>query len=183
MNRIGLISRTPKTNVRFEQNMSMFSSTRPFVFKQTSVRFRGPLRFLSLPFHLVQHRDGERDGQQERAEVGHGLTHLYALKPQVNRENQDEGNEEKALTGRRKDDRTYRLADGLQHHVTQDDPHPQGKRDELPPQGPCTGLDDVDVIAEPRHDFGRVDVAHDGTNGQKDHAQLDAEKKPARTRL
>lgn len=136
-----------------------------------------------MPFHLVQHRDGERDGQQERAEVGHGLTHLYALKPQVNRENQDEGNEEKALTGRRKDDRTYRLADGLQHHVAQDDPHPQGKRDELPPQGPCTGLDDVDVIAEPRHDFGRVDVAHDGTNGQKDHAQLDAEKKPARTRL
>ena len=130
---------------------------------------------LSFPFHLVQYRNSERDSQQERAEVGHGLCHFHPLQSQVNRENQDERDEKQALTGRRENDGTYRLADGLQHHVTQDDPYTQRKRDELPPQGPCTGLDDMDIVAKPRYDFGCIDVAHDGTDGQKDHPQFDAE--------
>ena len=90
-------------------------------------------------------------------------------------ENQNERDEEQPLSCRRQGNGAYRLADGLKHHVAQDDPGSQRQGNELPAQGTCSGYDDVRVVAEPRYDFGREDVTDDGTDEQKDSSRLYAE--------
>ena len=67
------------------------------------------------------------------------------------------------------------LADGLQKHVAEDDPCAERQSDELPAQGLCAdGYHFGIVFTEPRYDFGRIDVAYDGTQGEEDDAHLDA---------
>ena len=131
---------------------------------------------LEVGAQRAEHGDGDRQGEEERAEVGGGLAHLYALQPQQAGEHQDGGDEEQPLACGGEQHGAYRLADGLQQHVAEDDPGAQRQGDELPAQGARAYGNHLGIVfAEPRHDFGRIDVADDGAHGEEHHAYLDAE--------
>ena len=132
--------------------------------KRLSVRTKG-----------FQYRNGQREGHQERTQIGYSLTHLHSLQLQEIGKHQYQRDEKQSLAGRRQDNGSFGLADGLQKHVAQDDPCSQRKRDELPAE--CFGSYGNDLrvfLSEPGHDFRCVNVANQGTDSQEDESHFHA---------
>ena len=80
----------------------------------------------------LQDGEGKRQGYGKRAHVRHRLAHLHPLQAEQPGQQQDKRDEEQPLPCRSQHHRPHGLADGLQHHVTNDGKCPQWVSNELP---------------------------------------------------